>query len=70
MIVDQHVQCRQEGFPGLQSRATMDALLPFHDQGDTPDRTELGITHLATVSLSVRRRHASFTVFTVRVVGW
>ena len=24
----------------------MDALLPFHDQGDTPDRAEFGITHL------------------------
>jgi hypothetical protein len=24
----------------------MDALLPFHDQRDTPDWPELGITHL------------------------
>jgi hypothetical protein len=30
----------------LQSRATMDALLPCHDQLDTPHWPELGITHL------------------------
>ena len=33
------------GLPGLQSRATMDALLPFPDQPDTPQRSELGIIH-------------------------
>jgi hypothetical protein len=31
----------------------MDALLPFHDQPDTPDRPELGITHLGGRGLMI-----------------
>src|SRR5262249_51221645 len=34
------------GLPDLQSRATMDALLPYPGQPDTPHQPELGITHL------------------------
>jgi hypothetical protein len=37
---------RSGGYPGLASQPTMGALLPFHDQPDTPYRPESGITHL------------------------
>jgi hypothetical protein len=32
----------------------MDALLPFHDQPDTPHQPELGITHLGRMTLPYR----------------
>jgi L-asparaginase len=37
---------RSGGFPGLASQPTMDALLPFQDQPDTPHPAGLGIIHL------------------------
>ena len=46
MVVDQHVQRRQEAIPGRWSHSIMEALLPCPDQPGTQDRLGLGITHL------------------------